>query len=78
MALKVIRLQEEEGTPFTAIREGTLPILIILVSRVDSPFNSQWPTMQRKATAILCPGAGWLTLFIDSGNTLEATEVIIF
>lgn len=23
VALKVIRLQEEEGTPFTAIREGT-------------------------------------------------------
>lgn len=25
VALKVIRLQEEEGTPFTAIREGTCP-----------------------------------------------------
>lgn len=24
VALKVIRLQEEEGTPFTAIREGTV------------------------------------------------------
>lgn len=37
MALKVIRLQEEEGTPFTAIREGmhrhlmSIEIIIIII-----------------------------------------------
>lgn len=30
VALKVIRLQEEEGTPFTAIREGTNLLLTIV------------------------------------------------
>lgn len=30
VALKVIRLQEEEGTPFTAIREGMHSHLIII------------------------------------------------
>lgn len=30
VALKVIRLQEEEGTPFTAIREGMHSQLVII------------------------------------------------
>ena len=37
VALKVIRLQEEEGTPFTAIREGRhFPLLSLLLCLCDA------------------------------------------
>ena len=37
VALKVIRLQEEEGTPFTAIREGRhFPLLSLLLYLCDA------------------------------------------
>lgn len=35
VALKVIRLQEEEGTPFTAIREGRHFLLSLLLRLCD-------------------------------------------
>ena len=36
MALKEIRLQEEEGAPFTAIREGTELLSIVLALGINS------------------------------------------
>lgn len=36
VALKVIRLQEEEGTPFTAIREGTFASVMIALGSPPS------------------------------------------
>lgn len=38
VALKVIRLQEEEGTPFTAIREGKETMKVCFSSEHTSGF----------------------------------------
>lgn len=39
VALKEIRLEAEEGTPFTAIREGKYSPLFFFIAPPSRPFN---------------------------------------
>ncbi|RMC04975.1 hypothetical protein DUI87_18155 [Hirundo rustica rustica] len=86
VALKVIRLQEEEGTPFTAIREGigtvALQILVccslIVPDSMTRRVENTWQSLNAECTrrlAILWPSPSSISFYVVTISQLEQIEL---